>query len=195
MTKGTVISLSAPNITFYKEGVEITQLTTESAEETFELEIAYQPTISKTTEQPTITLDILGHQFTFNNKISCRSLPETFAIVAKVGNVWYALPSQGLNSTTPPAAYPVEVDNMADPTAVTSVPASDESALMIMPGVAFDRKKNRVGYGGGFCDKYLEAHPGLGKLAVAFEFQFMDEVPVEPTDICPEMIITETTIY
>ena len=129
MTKGTVISLSAPNITFYKEGVEITQLTTESAEETFELEIAYQPTISKTTEQPTITLEILGYRFTFNNKISCRSLPETFAIVAKVGNVWYALPSQGLNSTTPPAAYPVEVDDIADPKAVTAVPTNADWSL------------------------------------------------------------------
>ena len=74
-------------------------------------------------------------------------------------------------------------------------PANDEAALMIMPGVAFDRKKNRIGYGGGFYDKYLESHPGLGRLAVAFEFQFMDEVPTEPTDICPEMIITEDAIY
>ena len=129
MTKGTVISLSAPNITFYKEGVEITQLTTTDASETFELEIAYQPTIANRTEQPTITLEILGYQFTFNNKISCRSLPETFAVVAKVGGVWYALPSQGLNSTTPPAAYPVEVDDMADPKTVTSVPANADWSL------------------------------------------------------------------
>ena len=129
MAVGTEISLSAPNITFYKEGVEITQLTTTAASETFELEIAYQPTISKTTEQPTITLEILGYQFTFNNKISCRSLPETFAIVAKVGNVWYALPSQGLNSTTPPAAYPVEVDDIADPKAVTAVPTNADWSL------------------------------------------------------------------
>ena len=129
MTIGTVISLSAPNITFYKEGVEITQLTTKSTEETFELEIAYQPTIANTTEQPTITLEILGYQFTFNNKITARSLPETFAVVAKVGGVWYALPSQGLNSTTPPAAYPVEVDNIADPTAVTAVPANADWSL------------------------------------------------------------------
>ena len=129
MAVGTEISLSAPNITFYKEGVEITQLTTTAASETFELEIAYQPTISNTTEQPTITLEILGYQFTFNNKITARSLPETFAIVAKVGNVWYALPSQGLNSITPPAAYPVEVDNMADPTAVVSVPANADWSL------------------------------------------------------------------
>ena len=129
MTKGTVISLSAPNITFYKEGIEITQLTTESAEETFELEIAYQPTAENTIEQPTITLEILGYQFTFNNKITGRSLPETFAIVAKVGNVWYALPSQGLNSGTTPVGYPVEVDNNDNPTAVTAVPENADWSL------------------------------------------------------------------
>ena len=78
---------------------------------------------------------------------------------------------------------------------ITCESANDETALMIMPGVAFDRKKNRIGYGGGFYDKYLEAHPELGRLAVAFEFQFMDEVPTEPTDICPQMIITEVAIY
>lgn len=89
----------------------------------------------------------------------------------------------------------LEPSNMGIPEPVTSVAANAETALMIMPGVAFTRTRDRVGYGGGFYDKYLQAHPGLGKLAIAFEFQFMDEVPVEPTDICPEMIITETSIY
>lgn len=109
MAVGTEISLSAPNITFYKEGVEITQLTTESLEETFELEIAYQPTISKTTEQPTITLEILGYQFTFNNKISCRSLPENFVIATKVGATWYALPAN-MNGATNPEGVVIDVD-------------------------------------------------------------------------------------
>lgn len=84
---------------------------------------------------------------------------------------------------------------MGIPEPVTNVPAMDEEALMIMPGVAFDAKKNRIGYGGGYYDKYLEAHTGLGRLAVAFEFQFMESVPTEPTDICPEMIITESMVY
>lgn len=78
---------------------------------------------------------------------------------------------------------------------VTGILAQDESALMVMPGVAFDRRKNRIGYGGGYYDKYLEEHTGLGRMAVAFEFQFMEEVPTEPTDICPEWIITEAGIY
>ena len=68
-------------------------------------------------------------------------------------------------------------------------------ALMIMPGVAFDRENHRVGYGGGFYDRYLEKHPKLKRVAVAFEFQMMPEVPTEPTDICPHIVVTEESVY
>ncbi|MBR2487242.1 MAG: InlB B-repeat-containing protein [Paludibacteraceae bacterium] len=130
MPVGTKVAISAPNITFYDEaGNAITEVATKSNTEQFNLTIAYTPTVENTTEQPTITLSVLGNEKTFDGHISARSLPNTFAIVAKVGNMWYALPSQGLNSTTPPAAYPVEVDNMADPTAVTSVPANADWSL------------------------------------------------------------------
>ena len=96
------------------------------------IEVHYKPTAYVNTanqeETATITLTTSnGATTTFN--ITGRCLPETFAIVAKVGNVWYALPSQGLNSTTPPAAYPVEVDDIADPTAVTAVPANADWSL------------------------------------------------------------------
>lgn len=64
-------------------------------------------------------------------------------------------------------------------------------ALMIMPGVAFDKKNHRVGYGGGFYDRYLEKHPEIQRVAVAFSFQILEEVPTEPTDICPQIIVTE----
>lgn len=69
-----------------------------------------------------------------------------------------------------------------------------EDALMIMPGVAFDRKCHRVGYGGGFYDRFLEKHPGIQRLAVAFSFQLLPEVPVEPTDIFPQILVTETEL-
>nr|WP_294528354.1 5-formyltetrahydrofolate cyclo-ligase [uncultured Blautia sp.] len=69
-----------------------------------------------------------------------------------------------------------------------------ERALMIMPGVAFDRKNHRVGYGGGFYDRYLEKHPGLDTVALAFDFQIQDQVPYEVTDICPQVIVTETEV-
>ena len=70
-----------------------------------------------------------------------------------------------------------------------------EDALMIMPGVAFDRANHRVGYGGGFYDRFLEKHPDITRLAVAFDFQILDLVPTEPTDICPQIIVTQSKIY
>ena len=68
-------------------------------------------------------------------------------------------------------------------------------ALMIMPGVAFDRENHRVGYGGGFYDRFLEKHPDTQRVAVAFDFQILDLVPTEPTDICPQIIVTQSNIY
>ena len=70
-----------------------------------------------------------------------------------------------------------------------------EDAMMIMPGVAFDEKCDRVGYGGGFYDRFLEKHPGICRVAVGFSFQILPEVPTEPTDIRPQVIVTEENIY
>lgn len=69
-----------------------------------------------------------------------------------------------------------------------------EDALMILPGVAFDVQRHRVGYGGGFYDRYLEAFPNLKKIAFAFEFQVFSQVPFESFDQKPEKIITEERI-
>lgn len=69
-----------------------------------------------------------------------------------------------------------------------------EDGLMILPGVAFDENRHRVGYGGGFYDRYLEAHPNMKKIAFAFEFQMFKEVPFEVFDRQPEKIITEKRI-
>ena len=70
-----------------------------------------------------------------------------------------------------------------------------EDAMMVMPGVAFDKENHRVGYGGGFYDRFLEKHPQVRRVAVAFEFQMLPEVPTEPTDISPEIIVTEKSAY
>lgn len=73
--------------------------------------------------------------------------------------------------------------------------AKCENAFLVMPGVAFDSKKHRAGYGGGFYDRYLGIHKGLYKAAVAFDFQIVENVPVEDTDILPDIVITETVSY
>lgn len=70
-----------------------------------------------------------------------------------------------------------------------------EEALMIMPGVAFDKNRHRVGYGAGYYDRYLEAHKEHPTVALAFEFQMVEEAPSEPTDILPRKIVTENKVY
>ena len=69
-----------------------------------------------------------------------------------------------------------------------------KQGLMIMPGVAFDEKCHRIGYGKGFYDRYLESHKNLRRMAVGFEFQVFGEVPYEEYDICPEILITEQRV-
>jgi 5-formyltetrahydrofolate cyclo-ligase len=69
-------------------------------------------------------------------------------------------------------------------------------SLVIMPGVSFDRHRNRLGYGGGFYDTFLSKNPGISTVALAFDCQiydgsFPDEI-VDEHDIKPDKIITES---
>lgn len=70
--------------------------------------------------------------------------------------------------------------------------AKEEQALMILPGVAFDKNRHRLGYGRGFYDRYLREHPKHTTIAVGFDFQVIDQVPQEPLDVVPQMLITQT---
>ena len=70
----------------------------------------------------------------------------------------------------------------------------EEEALVIMPGVAYDRALHRIGYGGGFYDRYLQTYEKHPTAAVAFDFQVFDEVPFVNTDIRPQILITPQDI-
>ncbi len=63
--------------------------------------------------------------------------------------------------------------------------------LIIVPGVAFDRKGNRMGRGRGFYDRLLKTTPKALKIGVAYDFQMLDSIPVEPFDVKMDRIITE----
>ena len=72
---------------------------------------------------------------------------------------------------------------------------ADETALMILPGLAFDGERHRVGYGGGYYDRYLAEHPLHPTVAVAFDDQLFDHVPCSAHDIRPQVIVTPTRVY
>lgn len=73
--------------------------------------------------------------------------------------------------------------------------AEGENVLVVMPGVAFDRQRHRIGYGKGFYDKYLDEHPDYQTMALAFELQMVENIPADEHDICPQIIITEEQTY
>lgn len=71
--------------------------------------------------------------------------------------------------------------------------AKDEKVLILMPGLAFDREHNRIGYGGGFYDRYLEryADTDFVKVSLAYDFQIFDKLEVEEHDQKIDAVITE----
>lgn len=78
---------------------------------------------------------------------------------------------------------------------VTGAATETEQGLMIVPGIAFDRQCGRIGFGGGYYDKYLAENPSLIKIAVAYDFQIVEEIAMESHDIRPDFVVTPTTVY
>ena len=67
--------------------------------------------------------------------------------------------------------------------------ADDETALVLMPGLAFDPAGHRIGYGGGFYDKFLAAEPNHPTLALCYEFQMLPRLDTEEHDIPVDTVL------
>ncbi len=73
-------------------------------------------------------------------------------------------------------------------------PIDPGNALMIMPGAAFDRNLSRIGYGGGYYDRYLCENPDVQTVAVSYACQVFDSIPSEEHDVRPRILVTENEI-
>ncbi len=81
-----------------------------------------------------------------------------------------------------------------EPSYPVIVPPGDLD-IVIIPGVAFDKKGNRLGYGMGFYDRFLsDIHKKIPVIALAYEFQMVDKIPHEETDVKVQKIITEKRV-
>ena len=67
--------------------------------------------------------------------------------------------------------------------------AHDETALVLMPGLAFDREGHRIGYGGGFYDKFLSREPNHPTLALCYDFQLLPHLDTEEHDIPVDTVL------
>lgn len=72
----------------------------------------------------------------------------------------------------------------------------DDIDLIMVPGVAFDRRGGRTGHGKGYYDKLLEhARPDTPLVALAFECQLFPEIPMQSHDMFMDKVITEQAVY
>ncbi|MCE5221159.1 MAG: 5-formyltetrahydrofolate cyclo-ligase [Clostridium sp.] len=72
----------------------------------------------------------------------------------------------------------------------------NELDLIVVPGVAFDRNGGRIGYGAGFYDRYFKKinkdnMKKIAKIALAYDFQILDNIPMNEQDVPVNYIITE----
>ncbi len=68
----------------------------------------------------------------------------------------------------------------------------DAIDMIVVPGVAFDIRGFRLGRGGGYYDRYLDRVPHrIATIGVCFDFQFVDQIPIEPTDIAVQAVVSD----
>lgn len=67
--------------------------------------------------------------------------------------------------------------------------ANDPTALVLMPGLAFDPDGHRIGYGGGFYDRFLEDEPHHPTVALCYAFQMFPKLETEDHDIPVDLVL------
>lgn len=66
--------------------------------------------------------------------------------------------------------------------------------IAIIPGVAYTKKKERLGMGGGYYDRFISDHPQITTIALCYEWQLVPSIPLDSTDIPVDIVITEKRI-
>ncbi len=67
--------------------------------------------------------------------------------------------------------------------------------VAVSPGLAFDRRGHRLGYGGGHFDRYLaRLRPNASRIGIGFHLQLVEEVPHDDLDATLDMVVTEEEV-
>lgn len=83
-----------------------------------------------------------------------------------------------------------------EPAASAPVIDPPELDLVVVPGLAFDPAGGRLGYGGGFYDRYLlSGHVWAAKVAICYSFQVRSDLPLEEHDLRVDWLVTEEGVH
>ena len=66
---------------------------------------------------------------------------------------------------------------------------NDETALVLMPGLAFDTAGHRLGYGRGYYDKFLASEPNHPTVALCFDFQMLEHIAHDDHDVPVDLVL------
>ena len=69
-------------------------------------------------------------------------------------------------------------------------PVLDDIDVVVTPALGFSRTGARIGYGGGYYDRWFEAHPHARRIGVAFDNQLLPALPLESHDVLMHRVIT-----
>ena len=84
----------------------------------------------------------------------------------------------------------VEIGYAGIPEPVEDEPVGDDpTALVLMPGMAFDKEGHRIGYGGGFYDKFLALEPNHPTIALCYAFQMVEHLETEEFDVPVDRVL------
>lgn len=81
-----------------------------------------------------------------------------------------------------------------DPAEATWLPAEARIDLVVVPGLAFDRRGHRIGWGGGYYDRFLAQEQAV-KIGLCYDALVLDCIPGEPHDVPVDLVVAETAIY
>lgn len=128
--------------------------------------------------------------------------PDTLNIINYLisENIKIVVPISNTENNTLSLSYITDMDNLKkgaygiyEPIIVNQA-FVDEIDIALIPGIAFSKNGDRLGFGKGYYDKFLSDFKGI-KIGLCYDFQICDEIPVSSHDIKMDAIITEKRIY
>ena len=88
-----------------------------------------------------------------------------------------------------------KIENVWELIGVRGDKPSHKFDVIIVPMLGFDKDLQRIGYGGGYYDKFLASQPQARKIGVCFAQGKLEKIPTEPHDISLSMIVTDKRTY
>ncbi len=128
--------------------------------------------------------------------------PDTFAVVKYLieNNIKVVVPISNVNDFTITPSYISGIGDLKkgaygilEPDVISKVKL-DDIDLILVPGIAFSKSGDRIGFGKGYYDKLLENFSGK-KVGVCYDFQVVENLPTSKHDIKMDIIVTEERTY